>query len=229
MNLTPQSKPLKEKRTVFTSRVKNNSRILMPASQNYKLGKGSLKIAKGQWKGLPMFSLTLEERKTCPTSCHHWVDCYGNGMNLAYRISHKGDFLTKLRVELALLNAKYKKGFVIRLHVLGDFYSLEYVNFWEQAMEKYPNMTIFGYSARMGLDKDTDIYEALKALRVKYRYRWFVRFSTNKVGRGIQMYAAKEGFKGDSFPCPEQSGKTKSCLTCMACLSSTKTVTFKTH
>ncbi len=37
-------------------------------------------ILKGHWKGFPIYGLTLEERATCPTSCHHWRSCYGNRM-----------------------------------------------------------------------------------------------------------------------------------------------------
>ncbi len=49
---------------------------LIKKSTNVKLGK---KVTKGIYKGYPIFTLTLEERKTCPRSCKHWNNCYGDG------------------------------------------------------------------------------------------------------------------------------------------------------
>src|SRR5262249_24811065 len=45
-------------------------------------------------------TLTLEERATCPTTCRHWRDCYGNKMHRAQRwqrgpwetVSNRDDF-----------------------------------------------------------------------------------------------------------------------------------------
>ena len=42
--------------------------ILKPGGNNKKLGR---KVLKGKWKGAYIYSLTLTERATCPTSCHH--------------------------------------------------------------------------------------------------------------------------------------------------------------
>ena len=35
--------------------------------------------------------------------------------------------------------------------------------------------------------------------------------------------------EGEGFQCPEQTGKTRSCLTCGACWSTKKAVSFKEH
>ena len=43
-------------------------------------------VTKGKFKGYKVFSLTLEERATCPTSCERWGDCYGNNMPFAHRL-----------------------------------------------------------------------------------------------------------------------------------------------
>jgi hypothetical protein len=42
-------------------------------------------ILKSKWKGFPVWTLTLEERATCPRTCQHWRSCYGNKISLAAR------------------------------------------------------------------------------------------------------------------------------------------------
>ena len=97
-------------------------------SKNNKIAdKGKLPVVKkGKFKGYVIFTLTLEERATCPRECYHWDNCYGNNMAFAHRIEHGPALEAKLGEEIAELCATYK-GVIIRLHVLGDFYSVDYV------------------------------------------------------------------------------------------------------
>jgi len=95
-------------------------KLLKPGTNNKKLG-GI--ITANKWTGKRMFSLTLIERDTCPESCHHWDDCYGNNMPFAHRFNTIG-LMHELEDEIDALSKKYPKGIVIRLHVLGDFYSI---------------------------------------------------------------------------------------------------------
>ena len=99
--------------------------VLKKGSSNKKLG---FKVTAKKWTGKRLYSLTLVERETCPTTCHHWVDCYGNNMPFAHRFSTIG-LTEKMNKEIEMLMEKHKKGIVIRLHVLGDFYSESYVRF----------------------------------------------------------------------------------------------------
>jgi hypothetical protein len=215
---------IKEGRTVFTNSIINRPSPLHPANNNYKLSKGGKIIKKGKWKGQPMYSLTMEERKTCPTDCKMWAKCYGNNMYLAKRYKHGEELNGNILNQLIELGEKYPKGFVVRLHILGDFYSIAYVAFWARMMIRFPQMTVFGYSAR----NSGAIHKALKNLRYKYLDRWYIRFSSNKEGRGKLIYASdEEGKKG--FQCPETNGKVRDCISCMLCLSATKTVWFPTH
>jgi len=114
---------------------------VLKKSSNKKLG---TRIVKGIWKNHNILTLTLTERETCPRSCKHWNDCYGNNMHLAKRISTVG-LMEKIESDLEALNPK--KEYAIRLHVLGDFYSVEYVEFWNRMFEKFDNIKIFGYTA----------------------------------------------------------------------------------
>ncbi len=42
-------------------------------STNVKLGK---KVTRGILKGMPIYTVTLEERSTCSETCAHWFTCY---------------------------------------------------------------------------------------------------------------------------------------------------------
>ena len=203
---------------------------LKKGSSNKKLG---FKITAKKWTGKRLYSLTLVERETCPTTCHHWDDCYGNNMPFAHRFSTVG-LTEKLNKEIDLLMDKHIAGIVIRLHVLGDFYSESYVRFWESQLKKHPLLCIFGYTAR----KDDNIAHAI--WRMNDPDRCVIRHSGNKDYDGKLVttqeafkenwsYAADESFEGKSFDCPEQTGKIKDCASCGLCWITTKTVRFATH
>jgi hypothetical protein len=129
--------------TVFQKTIKGIDEVksVLKLSANEKLGK---KVTRGIWKDHIFLTLTLTERETCPMTCVHWKDCYGNGMRFAQRIKTDG-LMEQIDKELSELNPS--KNYLIRLHVLGDFYSVEYVEFWNRMMDKYSNIKIFGYTA----------------------------------------------------------------------------------
>ena len=200
------------------------STVLKPGRNNKKLG---YKITKGKHKGKYLYSLTLTERDTCPTSCHHWDDCYGNNMPFAHRFQHGKELEDKLDYEIGELVRKHDKGILVRLHVLGDFYSPEYVFHWSSLLNKYPTLSVYGYTARY--DDPTSVAIALSDM--VHGDRWDIRYSKNKsYSDAVQFtYAADESFTGDFFDCPEQTGQVDSCADCAACWQTTKTVRFKSH
>ncbi|MBY0515046.1 MAG: hypothetical protein K2P78_14230, partial [Gemmataceae bacterium] len=61
------------------------SAILVSGHSNVKIGRD---VRKGKLKGYWIYTLSLEERATCPTSCEHWRSCYGNAMPFAKRVDH---------------------------------------------------------------------------------------------------------------------------------------------
>jgi len=124
----PKTITFTEHRTRFPSRVRDFAEFpLKSGENNKKLGRI---ITKGKWAGFPIYSLTLEERATCPTSCKQWSICYGNTMPFALRMRWSSVMEKSVSKQLTLLQRKYPKGFVIRLHVLGDFLSEEYAQWW---------------------------------------------------------------------------------------------------
>jgi hypothetical protein len=230
MNLNPSHPAVVTGRTIHTKTLKDpadyKGNILKSASGNKKLGNGSGIIVKGKWTGFPMFSLTLEERSTCPRSCHHWRDCYGNGMAFAHRFKGGKALEDRLESELRNLSKKHKRGFVIRLHVLGDFYSVEYALFWQRMLDEIPNLYVFGYTARDANNGDI-IGIVLESVRLRHESRWWIRVSTN-IEIAVPMTANAKPIAG-GIPCPEQTGKTSACTTCGVCWSTQKPVTFKAH
>ena len=105
-----------------TGDYKTHLNIFKVGKSNKKLG---WKISRGIWKSLPIYSLTLEERKTCPVTCRHWGDCFGNNMPFAVRFVLNESLFNRIEIDLNKLMAKHKNGIALRLHVLGDFGSLE--------------------------------------------------------------------------------------------------------
>ena len=203
-------------------------KLLKPGINNKKLG--NIVTAK-KWTGKRMFSLTLIERDTCPESCHHWDDCYGNNMPFAHRFNTIG-LMHELEDEIDALSKKYPEGIVIRLHVLGDFYSVSYVAFWERILELYPNVCIFGYTARWY----EPIQEAIAAMNRKWSSRCVIRYSRNRayipnddILRDSWKFAAEESYVGPTFTCPEQLGTLPDCASCGACWIANKTVKFLSH
>lgn len=223
--LRSDHKALSTGRTIFLKTVKSPTevkRLLQPASTNSKLGAGKTTIVRGRWRGLKLYQLVLEERKTCPKTCQQWANCYGNNMFLANRIDHKSStFLPYLAAEIASLSSKHPEGFVVRLHVLGDFYSKTYVRFWKRMLKRHSELHIFGYTHRMPEHKD-GIGKKIEELN---ELGAWIRFSD----RGGDMSANVGDINGGGLQCPQEVGKTESCLTCGLCWQTTKAIKFLPH
>lgn len=201
--------------------------MLKPGTNNAKLG--GIVTAK-KWQGMVMYSLTLEERATCPTSCQQWTNCYGNNMPFAHRFSHEDpDFLSKLDTQLGKLAKKHQQGFVVRLHVLGDFYNDVYVKWWGAMMAKYPNLNVFGYTHR---DRFSSEGMHIDIFNQNFPDRWQVRFSDD-LSVDLSAHVIDKdtlAIKGKQIICPEQTGAAKSCADCGLCWSaSNRQILFVEH
>ena len=179
---------------------------------------------------MPMFSLTLEERATCPTSCDQWDVCYGNNMPFAHRFDHTDpNFQPMLTHQLSGLALKYPKGFVVRLHVLGDFYEEKYVTFWKKMLMQFPNLNAFGYTHH---PVQSRVGKSVNKLNTSYKERWRIRFSDDTSGATnyIALVTDEHGARtSNHVTCPEQLGKTPSCADCGICWASEEPVIFIEH
>lgn len=142
-----EGRPLFSRSAIEYKREK--ARVLVSGVNSRKIGKF---VTKGKWAGFPIFTLTLEERRTCPRSCVMWAGCYGNRMHWALRWPAGKEMEGRIQKELAELQDRYPEGFVVRLHVLGDFYSTEYVTKWRKWLYLYPALRVYGYTARRRSD-----------------------------------------------------------------------------
>lgn len=178
-----------------------------------------------------MYSLTLQERTTCPTTCEQWDNCYGNNMPFAHRFDHTDPaFLSSLDAQLKKLSIKHQgEGFVVRLHVLGDFYNDVYVKWWAAMLDKYPDLNAFGYTHH---DPQSHIGHLLGIMNGQRPDRWVIRFSDDPV-EILSAQVVQSGhvpIKGLEVICPEQEGKAASCAACGLCWSAaTRKILFLEH
>lgn len=199
--------------------------ILVSGHSNVKIGRD---VRKGALRGYWIYTLSLEERATCPSSCEFWRTCYGNSMPLAKRVDHTHPaFLERLEAEIvALLATRGRKGILIRLHALGDFYSVDYVNFWWRMLRDHPRLALFGYTARSPWDA---IGERIDYLNAAFEKRSMIRFSNAGLATMSTVHVRDDIVPEGAFACPEQTNATACCATCAACWSTTKNVGFRDH
>lgn len=197
---------------------KDSPRILISGANNRKLG-GC--ITRGAWAGMPIYQLTLEERATCPTYCPQLSICYGNGMPFARRHKADASIYRRLDKELAHLWGRHSR-FAVRLHVLGDFFSVAYVAYWERMLRITHGLHVFGYTACTG---DDPIWAAIDRMNKAQPDRCYIRPSATET---------KVVMKDEPgiVTCPAQTGKTACCGTCALCWTPAfrgKTIGFIKH
>lgn len=201
----------------------DSPKLLIEGKNQRKIGD---RVVKGRWAGMPIYCLTLEERATCPPTCNVWRECYGNGMNWARRHRDDGELMPLLWCELEELQARHPGGFVVRLHILGDFYSLKYVRFWRFMLENHPALRIFGFTAHL---PGSAIGRALVDLNANGDRCW-IRFSGDIGAMGSLVVAAREAAAGHVV-CPAQTdplGK-RCCGSCALCWTMRRPVAFVRH
>jgi hypothetical protein len=229
-----------ENRTLFPSTVVEVTanapdRLLVSGENNIKIGKT---VEKGEFNGYGIFMLSLEERATCPTDCAVRGYCYGNGMQMArrHRIGDPDVFFDRLGLEIAELLDEHE-GLLIRLHVLGDFPSVEYVSFWKEVLDEYPNVACFGYTHRATTRWGGDeIGEAIAQVKSAHPKRFRIRWSspTDRADGATVIDYIPEGShsKSGALVCPSQLDNTACCATCALCWErgfADKTIAFIKH
>lgn len=198
-------------------------RLFKPGANNRKIGSHAI---KGRFKGMPILTLTLEERATCPRSCANWLDCYGNKMNWSSRHEAGPQLEWRLARELADLQDLHPHGFVIRLHVLGDFYSVGYAKLWLAWIDCFPALHVFGYTAHNPRSEIGQILDAMS------RFRWdrfAIRFSNHnlpdRAAATVDLATDSQG----AIVCPAQTGASECCGTCGLCWTTRRNIAFLRH
>lgn len=207
-----------------------DQRVLKDGANSSKIGGD---VLKGRLKGAKIFTLTLEERATCPRSCLVYRECYGNGMQYAHRFIHGPDLMAKLMEELSEA-CRVNDKVLIRLHVLGDFWSVEYVEFWRAMLRSLPNLFTFGFTARL---PGTAIGDAVELTREAYPDRFMIRASgrSGEWGAFTIDFPTEKKRIGDAIVCPEQASSMngtddgRHCGSCGLCWASTAPICFVEH
>lgn len=223
-----EGRPLFPKSVV---KAEDSPRLLVSGHNNRKIGK---KVMKGEWAGMPIFTLTLAERTTCPRQCFMFERCYGDAMHWARRHEHGPELERRLAEEVAAKAAEHPEGFVIRLHVLGDFYSVAYVHHWRDLLHQHKELHVWGYTAR-SRKHDPEIAFLIEGMNHYYRDRWVIRFSSKDVKSGgatVFKSQSNAELHTNVIVCPAELHKSECCATCGLCWSVNareKTIAFIEH
>lgn len=147
--------------------------------------------------------------------------------------------------EAMIEEIKRVKPKVVRIHVAGDFYSVEYTMQWIQVVRACPEVTFFAYtrSWTVGLDPDgyatgdEKLYRALCRLAFYKNMTLWLSHDASMPKEWTKHDAScadREGSWGYKIAtidrswtprtrkvidCPEQTGKAASCSTCKLCYS----------
>lgn len=205
-------------------------RIFKDGRDNSKIGGD---VMTGRLKGARIFTLSLEERATCPKACRLWTVCYGNQMNQARRWRYGRALEDGIRAEIATLCAENGK-VLIRLHVLGDFASWRYLCLWADLLDEHPNLYVFGFTAHR---PGTKIGDGIVRLRTAMPDRFCMRLSEAS-GPWTSLtidFPTEQARIGDAIVCPEQREaisdpeKRRHCGNCGLCWRGDKPIAFIKH
>lgn len=201
------------------------NRLLVSGHCNVKIGRD---VRKGKLRGYFIYTLSFEERATCPRTCHHWVTCYGNNMPYANRIDHTDPalFAALERDVEHFLSIKGRVGILVRLHALGDFFSAEYVRFWQTMLAAHPRLAVYGYTA---WPPDSDIGKAVARAKDRYGDRFAIRWSNGggAVDCTVPVQSVDEAV--NAIVCPEQIDRVDGCGKCALCWGTRRNIAFLEH
>lgn len=205
--------------------------ILKDGAHNSKIG-GDVLV--GWLKGARIVTLTLPERETCPRSCHIWDACYGNMESRAARWIPGPELERRIADEIDALCAKHER-VLVRLHILGDFYSTEYLALWSDLLDRHDNLFVFGFTAHLPL---SELGSQIAMMRdVMHPGRFFIRHSgtAGEWGSVTLDFPTERKTIGDAIICPEQvdamnaAETARHCGSCGVCWSCARAVWFVEH
>ena len=183
--------------TIFPTKVQEpdeHTDVLIDGANSQKIG-GDVSV--GWLAGAHIRTLTLEERATCPKTCPHWRGCYTNAMPWSVRWRHGPGLIAALQRQIPELLEQHER-LLVRLHIGGDFYSVEYVAFWRVMLAMHPRLFVFGFTE---WGSDTEIGRAVARVRLLEPNRFWVRKSnvTGQWGAFTLPFDTTEKTIGDAI------------------------------
>jgi len=178
------------------------------------ISRGNLKLGV-----LPSFSLPVIT--TCPGKtpfCDRY--CYGLKGNFILQNVHDANerrldaTLRSNFVEIIVREVRQAKSPAFRLHVIGDFYSEEYIEKWIDIAEQLPIVIFFGSTRSWRCEF---LAETLKRFRdlanVYMKASVDLTDSLTPQGCGWSTWSVE----GEGLTCPHDEGKVTNCLDCKRC------------
>jgi len=141
-------------------------------------------------------------------------------MPFARRHVIDADFIPRLDAEMARLLHVHAGGIVVRLHIPGDFASIDYLRAWLAWMVLHPRLHVFGFTAH---SRDSAIGSVIDQMNAQWPDRWAIRFSVppDAAPGALQATTIWRQPEGHRVPegviCPAQTGATEACATCGLC------------
>lgn len=101
-----------------------------------------------------------------------------------------------------------------RLHVIGDFYSVEYIEKWITIVKALPTVMFFGSTRSWRCDFLSSAIKVFRNIENVYlKASVDLTDTLNPVGCGWNVWAVE----GEGMPCPHDEGKVASCFDCKRC------------
>jgi hypothetical protein len=144
--------------------------IQMPAGLDVLIAADSGEAApRRTLLGLPRFTLCLEAHASCAPGCPRRRSCPGK--DAGFRPGSAVE--DALAADLRILSGRHPGGFALRLHRLGDFYDLGYLERWAGWLREVPEVHVHGAT---GWPPDSEIGARILTLRLAFPERWWIRF-----------------------------------------------------
>ncbi len=170
---------------------------------------------------LPSFSLPV--LTTCPGKTEFCSRlCYGlqgrftrQKMTGLYQsnleATKRADFVERIVFEILKVKAR-----TFRLHVVGDFYSAEYVESWLEIAARLPNVKFFGSTRSWRVP---GLRDAVKRFRDLPNVYLRASIDSTHPDRPASSWGVWS-IEGEGEPCPHDYGLVENCITCKKCWQS---------
>jgi len=184
---------------------------------------GNSKIGHIYNFSLPAFKTCPGKTEFCSRFCYGVRGCYAqkhtiNALENNFNQSQQPDFCNPLKREITSIKCK-----IIRIHVVGDFYSECYINQWINIAKEFPNKTFYAYTRSWRVQS---LLEPLNRLR--QLDNCFISASTDFTHPDLPDSSWRVvSINGDGIPCPHDSNENINCLDCKLCFTGNNNISFK--
>lgn len=214
----------------LNSREYNLSKVSIDhnGSQELYLESGNRKVGFHNESYKIVFVWNIPPVVTCP-GASQWCKrhCYnGSDDNTKYPINKWNNNLLLFYNNKELLKKSIINKLIIdnqkiafRIHSSGDFFSVEYIEFWRDIISQAPNVDFWAYTRSW---KIPALLSALNSLKELKNIQLFASVDDHTKPppnwRKSFVYDPKSNQRPSNLICPEQSGKIENCISCKYCL-----------